>query len=791
MSIDNFLDVAIEEIFSDRYSRYSKYIIQDRALPDARDGLKPVQRRILYSMFKEGNVFDKQFRKSAKTVGNVIGNYHPHGDTSVYDAMVRTSQNWKVNELLVLMHGNNGSIDGDSPAAMRYTEAKLSKYSEFLIESINEDTVRMIPNFDDTEMEPTVLPTRVPNLLINGASGISAGYATDIPPHNAYEVLSACIYFNSNSDATLSQLMKYVKGPDFPTKAIIQGVDQIKNAYKTGKGKIVLKAKYEIKDNVILFSELPYEVNKASLVQKIDLIRYDKKIEGITEVLDQSSRDILEVAVFCKKDANVHAILNYLFKYTDLQKNYNFNMVAINNRRPMLMGLREFISSFINHRKEVVLNRTEFRLKRARNRYHIIEGLIRAVDMLDEVIKVIRSSVDKSSSIKNLVSKFDFSEVQAEAIVMMQLYRLSNTDINELKEKKAELEVLINHLCKIIEDPDFLISTIDEELKKVREFFKNERKSEIVKEVEKIEFDSRDLIKDENVVVSVTKLGYIKRCTTRSYLASMKVNNEVDEDVVIENIKSNTRDNVLIFFNDGSFVNLSVNDINEMRFKDRGKHISSLCKINDNINVIAIVSTNQFKDYNNVVCTSSNGYVTNIDFTKLNIKEKNKSIFQKLKVDDEIVDVKFIANEDMKLVKKLKLLVLTSKDRFVSLKMSDIEMHSTRRVGKKLFVLNKNEFVSKICPFDKGVVLLSNKGGYFKVKPNIQDKPIALFTNLKSKSHKIDWIMDVNFNEIAFNNDDTQIVFTPTDFSLSKVGDKIKTQTKITKIDNIEIPLNF
>jgi DNA topoisomerase IV subunit A (EC 5.99.1.3) len=470
---EKFQDLLLEEVIGDRFGRYSKYIIQDRALPDARDGLKPVQRRILYAMFMEGNAHDKPFRKSAKTVGNVIGNYHPHGDSSVYEAMVRMSQDWKARHMLIEMHGNNGSVDGDPPAAMRYTEARLSTIAAEMLRDIQKETVDFVPNFDDQDMEPTVLPSRFPNLLVNGSTGISAGYATDIPPHNLKEVLDAVLMRMKKPNATVEELMTVIKGPDFPTGGVIQGIDGIKKAYETGRGKIIVRAKSEIESlkgskEQIVITEIPYEVNKANLVKKMDEMRLDKRLEGIAEVRDESDRSGLRIVVELKKDVSGEPILKYLLKNTDLQVTYNFNMIAIYNRRPTMMSLPLLLDAYIAHQKEVVTRRSKFDLKKAKDRLHIVEGLMKALSILDEVIATIRASKDKKDAKSNLQQRFAFTEVQAEAIVSLQLYRLTNTDITELREEQAELEKKIIELQSILDSDAKLIKVLQKELEEVK-----------------------------------------------------------------------------------------------------------------------------------------------------------------------------------------------------------------------------------------------------------------------------------------------------------------------------------
>lgn len=573
-------ELTLEEVMGDRFGRYSKYIIQERALPDIRDGLKPVQRRILYAMNVEGNTAEKGFRKSAKTVGNVIGNYHPHGDSSVYEAMVRLSQDWKLREVLIEMHGNNGSMDGDPPAAMRYTEARLSKISAELLKDIDKETVDFVLNFDDTDEEPTVLPARYPNLLVNGATGISAGYATDIPSHNLGEVIDATVHLIDNRDATVADLMTYLKGPDFATGGILQGLDGIKQAYETGKGKVIVRSKTHFEDlrggkQQIVISEIPYEVNKAVLVKKMDEIRLNKKIDGIAEVRDESDRTGLQIVVELKKEANAEGILNYLLKNTDLQVSYNFNMVAIDKKRPQQVGIVRMLSAYIDHQIEVLTRRTTFNLNKAQSRQHIVEGLIKALSILDQVIEKIRSSTDKKNAKENLIVAFDFSEVQAEAIVSLQLYRLTNTDITALEKEAKELATTISQLTKILKDPSEMARVMKEELTEIKTKFANPRKTVIQNEIEELKIDTEVLVAQEEVMVSVTKEGYLKRSSLRSYSASKPEELGIkDTDFPIFVKQMNTLNHVLMFTSKGNLIYRPVHEITDLRWKDIGEHIS-------------------------------------------------------------------------------------------------------------------------------------------------------------------------------------------------------------------------
>ncbi|MDF2857222.1 MAG: gyrase subunit, partial [Neobacillus sp.] len=580
-----FRDLPLEDVLGDRFGRYSKYIIQERALPDARDGLKPVQRRILYAMHVEGNTFDKGFRKSAKTVGNVIGNYHPHGDSSVYDAMVRLSQDWKVRNVLVQMHGNNGSVDGDPPAAMRYTEARLSAISAELLRDIEKDTVEFIPNFDDTSKEPTVLPAMFPNLLVNGSTGISAGYATDIPPHHLGEVIDGVIMRMDKPDVTVDELMTVIKGPDFPTGAIIQGIDGIKKAYETGKGKIIIRSKADIETvrggkQQIVITEIPYELNKANLVKKIDEFRLDRKLEGISEIRDETDRTGLRIVIDLKKDADANGVLNYLYKNSDLQVSYNFNMVAISNKRPKLLGLRELLDAYIDHQKEVVTKRTKYELNKAKERQHIVDGLIKALSILDEVIATIRASKDKRNAKDNLIAKFDFTEPQAEAIVSLQLYRLTNTDITALQNEAEELAKKIAEWKAILESESKLHSVIKKDLKDVKKRFADERRSKIEAEIEELKINLEVMVASEDVIVTVTKEGYVKRTSQRSFAASNGQDLAMkDSDRLLSQLEMNTKDVLLLFTNKGNYLYCPVHELPDIRWKDLGQHVANIIPI--------------------------------------------------------------------------------------------------------------------------------------------------------------------------------------------------------------------
>ena len=638
-------DYALEEIMGDRFARYSKSIIQDRALPDIRDGLKPVQRRILYAMYRDRNTYDKPHKKSATAVGNIMGHYHPHGDSSIYEAMVRMSQWWKQNTPYIDMHGNNGSLDGDGAAAMRYTESRLSKISAELLKDIDKDTVDMIWNFDDTLKEPVVLPAKFPNLLVNGANGISAGYATNIPPHNLEEVIDATIKRIDSPNCKLDTILEIVKGPDFPTGAIVEGKKGIVEAFTNGRGKVMVKAKTEfVKEkgkNEILVTEIPFDVNKAALVKKIDEIRIDKKIDGIVEVLDESNfEEPMRISIRLKKDADQELILNYLLKNTDLQISYNYNMVSIINGRPMTVGILQVLDAYIAHQKEIITRRSKFDLDVYQKRMHIIEGLIKAISILDEVIATIRASKNKSDSKVKLIEKFGFTEEQAEEIVTLRLYRLSNTDIQELKDEYEKLGALIKGLELILNDESKMKSLMKHELKKVKEEYATPRKSEIRDEIVEVKIDTTKMIPKEDVIVVVTNEGYVKRVSVRSHEASDTETGLKDGDYVTFKAKMNTMDILLLFTDLGNYLYIPVYEIPDLKWKDLGKHVSNLISIKANENIIKSVPVYDFNDDIYITSFTKNGMVKRTKLSEFKAMRYSKPICSmKLKEDDYVVDV--------------------------------------------------------------------------------------------------------------------------------------------------------
>jgi topoisomerase-4 subunit A len=640
----------LEEVMGDRFGRYSKYIIQERALPDIRDGLKPVQRRILFAMNQDGNTYDKGFRKSAKSVGNIMGNFHPHGDSSIYEAMVRMSQDWKLRQILIEMHGNNGSMDGDPPAAMRYTEARLSELSGELLKDIEKNTVELVWNFDDTEKEPTVLPAKYPNLLVNGSTGISAGYATEIPTHNLGEIIDGTVYLIDHPQASLDQLMKYIPGPDFPTGGILQGKEEIKKAYETGKGKVILRSKTKIEDikggkQQIVINEIPYEVNKANLVKKMDEIRLNKRIDGIAEVRDETDRTGLQIVVELKKEANAQGILNYLFKNTELQINYNFNMVAIDNMRPQQVGLKRILESYIKHRREVIEKRSRFELQKAQKRQHIVDGLIKALSILDEVIATIRGSKDKKDAKNNLVVQHGFTEEQAEAIVNLQLYRLTNTDITQLQAEAKELAETIAELTTILNEESELLKVIKKELREIKKKYSTPRLTEIEAEIQEIKIETQVLVAQEEVVVTVTRDGYVKRSSLRSYGASKPEEIGMKEgDSLLYSNQMNTLDHLLLVTNKGNTIYRPFHELPDLKWKDLGEHISqTVMTLAQDEMIIGVFAYKEIDPLKNFVLISKNGMIKQTRMTEFEpwrtYKTRPMTIMKLKDESDELVNV--------------------------------------------------------------------------------------------------------------------------------------------------------
>ncbi|MFK4896005.1 DNA topoisomerase IV subunit A [Lactococcus petauri] len=697
--MSNIQTLPLEDIMGERFGRYSKYIIQERALPDIRDGLKPVQRRILYSMNKDGNTFDKAYRKSAKSVGNVMGNFHPHGDSSIYDAMIRLSQDWKMLEPLIEMHGNNGSMDGDPPAAMRYTEARLAEISSYLLKDIEKDTVAHAWNFDDTEKEPTVLPASFPNLLVNGSTGISAGYATDIPPHNLGEVIDATIYMIDHPKADVEKIMTFMPGPDFPTGAIIQGRSEIKKAYETGKGRIAVRSKVEVEKlkggrEQLVVTEIPYEINKATLVKRIDDVRVNAKVPGISEVRDESDREGLRIAIELKKEANSQLVLNYLYKNTDLQINYNFNMVAIDNMTPRQVGVLPVLRSYIAHRQDVIVKRSKFDLSKAEKRLHLVEGLIRMVSILDEVVALIRASENKSDAKENLKVSYAFSEEQAEAIVTLQLYRLTNTDIVTLENEQAELEAKILELRAIINDERTLYNLMKRELREVKKKFGKERRSELQDNVETIEIEAQQLIAEEETVVSVTRGGYIKRTSPRSFTSSNveEVGKREDDELIFVKAGARTTQHLLMFTSLGNVIYRPVHELSDVRWKDIGEHISqTLNNFASDEEIIFAQVLDNFESGENYMVVTAAGQIKQVEldsFKPWRTYRSKSMVYGKLKGDkDSIVTIAPIVKGDEDVI------LISGNGYALRFNISEIPVVGAKAAGVKAMNLKAGDLV--------------------------------------------------------------------------------------------------
>lgn len=756
-------ELTLEEVMGDRFGRYSKYIIQERALPDIRDGLKPVQRRILFSMNKDGNTFDKNFRKSAKSVGNIMGNYHPHGDSSIYEAMVRLSQDWKLREVLIEMHGNNGSMDGDPPAAMRYTEARLSELSGELLKDIEKETVDFVWNFDDTEKEPTVLPAKYPNLLVNGSTGISAGYATEIPTHNLAEIIDGTIYLIDHPNASLEKLMEFIPGPDFPTGAILQGKEEISKAYATGRGKVILRSKTKIEPlkggkQQILVTEIPYEVNKATLVKKIDEIRLNKKIDGISEVRDESDRTGLQIAIELKKEANAQGILHYLLKNTELQINYNFNMVAIDNMTPQQVGLKRILTSYITHRKEVVTNRSRFELTKAQTRQHIVAGLIKALSILDQVIETIRGSKDKKDAKQNLITEYAFTQEQAEAIVTLQLYRLTNTDITQLQQEADALNQAIAELNLILNDERQLLTLIKKELREVKKKYATDRLTKIEDKIEEIKIETEMLIAQEDVRVTVTHEGYIKRSSLRSYNASKPEELAMkDGDHLLYSQEVNTRDHLLLITNKANVIYRPVHELPDLKWKEMGEHISqTVLNLAIDESILTVYVFKQFSAKQNFVFMTKEGMIKQTimnDFQPWRTYKSRPTSCMKLKsTTDELVQTFLVSQSS-----EADIVLISHRGFGLRYPLKEVPVVGSKAAGVKSMNLKEQDYiVSGLLVETDGkipIVVLTQRGSLKKMLLNEltrlgrAKRGLMILRELKKNPHRIVFASKVQPNE--------------------------------------------
>ena len=765
-------DYSLEEIMGERFARYSKYIIQDRAIPDVRDGLKPVQRRIIYAMYRDKNTYDKQFKKCANAVGNVLGKYHPHGDSSVYDALIRMSQSWKQNHILVEVDGNNGSIDGDGPAAYRYTECRLSKISEELLKDIDKDTVMMAPNYSDTLLEPTVLPAKFPNLLVNGTNGISAGYATNIPPHNLIEICDAVIKRIDSPNCHEDSIYEIIKGPDFPTGGIVEGLDGIKSAFKTGRGKLIVTSKSEFQKNKgkdqIVISEIPFEVNKALLVKKIDDIRFEKKLDGIAEVRDESDKDSnVRIVIDLKPGADKELVLNYLLKNTELQTTYNYNMVCIDKRRPRLLGIIPIIDAYIEHQKDVILKRTNFDLAFARKEMHITEGLVKAISILDEVIAVIRASKNKPDAIENLVKKFDFTTEQATAIVMLQLYRLTNTDITVLNEKLENLRKIIEELTGILNDESKLKGVIKDELRRMKKEYGVPRKTEISETIKEIKIDQTDLITKEDVIIVLTNDGYLKRVPIKSHNSADGETALKPGDYVICYKQTNTLNKLCIFTSRGNYLYLPIHEIPSCKWKDLGKHISNFVTISPDDKAVNAFIINENVTNPEVTMFTHEGMVKRTNLNDFIVSRYSKAYTaMKLKDTDEVVNV---------CITKPNVLIVTKTGYYLNYMASEIPLSGPKAAGVKGINLKDDNVISGICYSEKDeyIDIFTNQ----KTAKRVKLSELNMLSRAKRGTTLIKKVKSTNYEIIkAFSTSTKDII-------------GIKSKDDIYLVKNSDIPI--
>ena len=652
---------------------------------------------------------NKPFKKSARIVGEVIGKYHPHGDTSVYDAMVRMSQPWKSGLQLIDMHGNNGSLDGDPAAAMRYTEARLSPYAEALLQDIDKRTVPFIPNFDDEEYEPVVLPAKFPNLLVNGSMGMATGYATNIPPHNLGEVIDATIHRLHYPTANASELLRFMHGPDFPTGGVVEGVDEIKRAFETGRGRIVIKAKLAIEPHQIVITEIPYEVNKADLVRKIDEIRSKKKIDGIIEVRDESDREGLRIVIDVLKEINSESIANYLLKNTDLSISYSYNMVAIQHKSPKLLSLSEVLDSYITHQKEVIRNRSNFELQKAEKRRHIVEGFLKMVDVLDEVIHSIRQSSGKKDATIKLMQNFSFTELQADAIVSLQLYRLSQTDVEDMKKEASDLTKIINQLQKILKNEKELENVIEKELTDLKSAFPTPRRSQIVETVQKVVLDQQDLIQHEQVMVALTKEGYLKRASIKSYQATNGDIGLKEGDQIIHLNELNTKQTLLVFTTLGNYVTIPVYKIPEKKWKDSGEYIQSFAPLVDREEILDWLVIDEFDANQAILLTTKEGTIKQVSLD-LFVNQRLNKTYQAM--PSSIINP--LVSVDLKQRYDADIVVVSKKGYVLKYPTDELPTQSLQAKGVKAINLRDDDCVGAVYTSNINkdeILLLTNRGG--------------------------------------------------------------------------------
>ena len=757
---ENISIQPMEDVMGDRYATYAKYVIQDRAIPDVRDGLKPVQRRIIFTMFRNNNVFNKPTRKCAHTVGAVMGTFHPHGDTSIYEALARMSQDWKVRYPLIDFQGNNGSIDGDAPAAYRYTESRLSELSNELVRDIDKKTVDMQLNFDDTEFEPTVLPARFPNLFVNGTEGIAVALATEIPPHNLKEIIDATIYRIGHKTATVEDLMQFVLGPDFPGGGIIYESEGLKNIYLTGRGRIEIASRTEIvenKDNQqIVITEIPYKTQKNQLVFEIDKIVHSKAVDGLLEVRDESDYKGIRIVIDCKKDARADLLLQYLKNKTGLVSSYSTNMVAIVDGRPKTLNLLTYIDAYIAHQVEVVTRKSQFDLEKFKARLHIVEGLIYASLNINEVVEIIKKSKDKADSKLNLMNRYGFSNEQAEAIVTMPLYKLSHTDEVTLEKEKETLLKDIATLQGILEDEAKLNRVLVRELKAIADKYGDNRRTSIEEKQEVAPIDKRQLIAREDVMVALSRDGYVKRSTLKSYRSSgdNPLPGLKDGDILVAAGMLSTTDYLICFTNQGNYICVPVHKIVENRWKDEGNHLNSFSTLYPNEKIIKAIAISELRNDIYLGILTKFGQIKRMPLNILELGKRSRPIRNmRLLNGDEISDVQVLSGNS-------NLMVITSNGNVTYFNENELNILSSKAGGvKSVAGLGKNNAIA-LVPFDtdeKSKVIMFTDKGHYRIFDNAH-------VNLTNRLGKVQQVMpcfksDIHHVLNAFKLDTKQDLF--------------------------------
>ena len=708
----------IHDEMKNSYIDYSMSVIVGRALPDVRDGLKPVHRRIMYGMHELGVTPDKPHKKSARIVGEVMGKYHPHGDSSIYDAMVRMAQDFSMRYMLVDGHGNFGSVDGDGAAAMRYTEARMSPFSLQIIRDIDKDTVDFMPNFDGEEKEPVVLPSRFPNLLVNGSNGIAVGMATSIPPHNLGEVIDACAYMIDHEDADIEDLIKIVKGPDFPTGAIIMGKNSAKEAYRTGQGKVLVRAQTEIEETTkgrqqIVVTEIPYQVNKARLVEKIAELVKDKRLDGISDIRDESNRQGMRIVIELKRDANPQITLNRLFKHTQLQESFSMIMIALVNGQPKLLNLYDMINEYLKHQKEVVTRRTIFDKKKAEARAHILEGLRIALDNIDEIIKIIRSSY--SDAKEKLMERFGLSDIQAQAILDMQLRRLQGLEREKIEKEYEELMKKIAYYNELLADEKKLMGVVKDELLEVKDKWNDERRTKIVADVS--ELDEEDLIEEQNVAITLTHLGYIKRMPLTTYKTQKRGGKGItglttrENDFVKNLIMTSTHDTLMFFTNTGKAHKLKAYEIPEASRTAKGMPAVNFLNLMQRERITAIIPIKEFAEDQYLIAVTKHGTIKKTPISQFNTNRKTGLIAINLKDDDELIGIKQTTGTN-------KVIIVTKHGKCICFSEEDVRSMGRIAGGVRAIKLEgDDEVVSMELVEENEELLVVTKNGFGKRTP--------------------------------------------------------------------------